>query len=162
MKPLSERVMDWAVARLAQIAIADGYETDAGANVSRARRTFGETELPALTVFEESEVPGNGQTSDETDSFTTRLGFAVFAHVVCDQADTGQRLGLMRADVKRALMRPDALGNAGVSDDDGQIGSLIYQGSTAAPREDGASIESVRVSFIAKYPETFGDPYRND
>lgn len=160
MKPISERVMDWVEARLAQITVDNGYETDIGQRVSRARRTFAESDLPAVTVFETAEAPNDGSATDTNASMKIGHGFAVFAHVVADQESTGRRLGLARADIKRALCSPDVDGNPGVRDADGEIGPIGYLGSDTAPREDGAGIESVSVRFAVSYPEGFGDPYQ--
>lgn len=160
MLPLSERVMDWVEARLQGITTANGFETNIGLNVSRARRTFDKAALPAVTIFETAAPPSDGAASESSASYTVAQSFVVIAHVIAEQATTGRKLGLARADIKRALMQPDDEGRYGISDVDGKIGALAFAGSDANPRQDGAVSESCAVSFVAIYQEGYGDPYR--
>ncbi len=157
--PISERAMAWILARLALITDANGFATNVGLHVSRARRTFNESELPAVTVFETSEVPASGAASDDNASMSIVHGFSVIAHVLADQNDTGAVLGLARADIKRALFSPNENGEPGVRDAYGELGPIFFIGSDAEPRRDGADLESVNVRGAVRYKEGFGDPY---
>lgn len=159
--PISERVMAWVEGRLALITKASGFETDIGLHVSRARRTFDPSELPAVTVFETAEAPTGGSATDDNASMSIRHGFSVIAHVIADQDDTGRLLGGARADIKRALLSSDDAGVSGVHDQHGEIGPIFYLGSDAEPRQDGADLESVNVRFAVPYKEGFGDPFHD-
>lgn len=163
--PISERVIAAVIAQLETITQASGYFTDLGSAIFRERHSIDPAQTPAASVNEQSDVPGgDGFVAQGATTFRSRLGFEVEAFAPCDLEETGEMLGLMRADIKACLMR----WAAGVGDDketsvrdaDGRIGALIYNGSTARPRPEGATTEGVSVSFICDYTEVFGDPTR--
>lgn len=165
MKPIAERALAAVLAQLKTILAIDGYQLDLGLQAHRSRHTFGPKELPALSLNETTEVPNDGSVSDEARTFKNSVGFEVVVHVPTGQVETGEKLGLGKADVKQALMswagNLDGSGR-GVRDIDGQIGTLAYFGATAAPRVDGAVSESVSLRFVIALVEGFGNPYSKD
>lgn len=161
MKPISERAIEAVLSRLRMINTADDYATNAGTNVHRSRRSFAPEELPAISVFEAAEEPANKKASDAKPSMSIGLRLSIFLHAKCDLEDTGELLGLMRADFKRAVLgwAAESPDGRGVRDADGQIGALTYNGAVALPREEGSVSESVECSIVIDYLEGFGDPY---
>lgn len=163
--PLSERVMRAVLAQLQTITLANGYETDAGANATRSMPGLPlPGELPALLLCETSEVPNSGSATDNRAAMNVAHGFAVEVHVDTESAETAAtELGLARADVKRALCGwagPLAAdGGRGVRDADGQIGPLSYLGSDVIEPPAGATTAAINLRFLVTYPEKFGDPY---
>ncbi len=151
---LSERAIRAIVALLRTITIENGYETDAGKHVFRARRSIAENELPAIDVWEDGEQPDDG--SGQSRSFVTSLSLSIEGHVKADHADTGVMLGSVKADIKKAILLW-----SGIRDLNGTLGPLIYLRSEAEPRRDGASSEAVVVKVQINYAEAYGNPYSN-
>jgi hypothetical protein len=161
--PIGERVMIAIIEQLQTISVANGYYTELGASIYRARRAFDDEELPAASVFEDSEVPNAGGVSGTDDSFQASHGVRVELSTWSDRAHTGAWLSAARADVKRCLMgwAKGFLGGdekVGVRDAVGQIGILAYFGSDIVLQPDGAVTEAVDLRFTVQYPEGYGDP----
>lgn len=160
--PISERVMAAVLGQLETITITNGYETDAGAGALRLMPGRAIDGLPALVLCETSEVPNDGRATDNSDSMSIALGFAVEVHGDPAADETPSWIGLARADVKRCLLGwsagHDGTGR-GVRDADGQIGPLVYIGSDVIVQPAGAHTAAVSVRFACVYKERFGDPY---
>ncbi|MBN8740732.1 MAG: hypothetical protein BGP24_14620 [Lysobacterales bacterium 69-70] len=163
MMPISERVMAAVLDQLSTITLANGYETDAGANAKRLMPSAELDGLPALVLTETSELPNQGSATDNSASMSIALGFAVELHGAPDAEDTPAWLGRARADVKRCLLGWSAglTGDRkrGVRDADGQIGPITYLGSDLVAQPKGAYTAAINVRFVCTYKETFGDPY---
>lgn len=155
--PLAERALCEIECRLKRIRAADGFATDAGRSVFRSRRRIDANRCPAASVWDAGEQVTNGGGS--SDAYDVVLRASVEVHVVADQDATGHVLELAKADVKRALLRGSkgALGDS--PDRAGYIGTLAYTGCIANPREEGATTESVSMTFEVRYREGYGNPY---
>lgn len=153
MSSISERVMAEVVRRLGLISTASGYYTDAGASVHRARASFEVDALPAISVWDAGEQPINSTGSGRSESMTLTLSIDIDAHAEADADETGEVLGLLKADVKKAL-----LDRSGYADGDGNLGLVAYVGGLAQPRPDGGSSEAYRVSIAVVIQEAFGNP----
>lgn len=151
-QPLAERALCVIEGRLAGIAAWDGYATDAGLRVLRSIRTLDESDLPCVVLWDDGEDVEDA--SGNTASMKTTLRFSVEGHIPANQPDTGCRLGMLRADVKRALLRD----RGAVADARGAIGVLTYTGSDSQSRNDGAASEAVALHFMLTYKEAYGDP----
>lgn len=164
MMPISERVMAAVIEKLSTITLANGYETDAGANAQRLIPGAALDGLPALVLTETSELPNQGSATDNSASMSIALGFAVELHGAPDAEDTPAWLGQARADVKRCLLGWAAglTGDRkrGVRDEFGQIGPLSYFGSDVIAQPQGAKTAAISVRFVCTYREGFGDPYK--
>jgi hypothetical protein len=156
---ISEKVFAAIIAQLRTITLENGYRTDAGANVLRARRSLQPDELPAIVIFDEGETPADGTADGRHYSMTIQQVIGVEVHTMADKDDTGQMIGLLKADVKQALL---SWANAGglVSCVGDKLGVLSYDGCTALSREDGGESESCALTFTATYKEGYGNPSR--
>lgn len=150
---LSERVLLEIERRANTIDTLDTFGCQL--TVLRARRSLGESELPAVVIWEDGETVEGG--SGSSASMTVTMQIAVEAHVAADQANTGISLSTAKALVKAAM----CIGSGGIADDDGQIGTLTYVSAEAVPRPDGAASEAIALRFIAKFKEAYGDPTRS-
>jgi len=147
MKSLAERALCVIESRLRGIRTEDGYATDAGLNVFRARRKLGTDECPAAVVWDLGETVTASQGSrDEID-----LLVGIEVHVPA--GDCGSLLEAVKADAKRTV-RPTA--NKDVLRD--SPGTIRYDGAVLFAREDGAETESITLKFIVHYTEVVGDP----
>lgn len=153
---LSERVLAVFVGRLAGISTGNGYATNAGALVMRARPVVDPQYLPAIVVWNDGEAPDTGA-SGEAASMTMHLRVSVDLHVRADQAQTGHNLELLLADAKRAVL----IGRGGIADAGGTIGVLSYDGADISARSDGNCSESVALHFTVTYQEAYGDPSKS-
>lgn len=156
-KPLAERAICEVECRLKRIRAADGFSTDAGRSVFRARRRIDASQCPAASIWDAGEQIANGGGS--SDAYDVVLRLSVEIHAQADQDATGHVLELAKADVKRALLRGAKGLLADSPDRSGLIGTLAYTGCTANPREEGATTESVSLNFEARYREGYGNPY---
>lgn len=150
--PLSERAIQSAVALLQNIRISNGYFTDAGLHVLRARRAIEAKDLDAINVWEGAEKPANG---DGSVAMQMDLELSVEGHVKASQPDTGMRLGLIKADIKRALC---SASGALPDTPNRPFAAVVYTGSQPDPRHEFADSEAVTVSFSIRYAEKYGDP----
>lgn len=158
--PTSERFLAAVATQLATILVSNGYQTDAGQRAVRAQHVVDEQDAPAVVLWEGDETP-----ADQTDGVSAvevSLDFTVDGMVVADQADTGAKLGLIKADIKRCVMGWYASGAALdplAQRDNRSFGLLTWQGASPKPRTEGSSVEGVTVRFNLRYPETVSNPY---
>jgi len=152
---LSERVLLEIERRANQIDVSDADLGCSSLTVLRARRSLGESELPAVVIWEDGETVDSG--SGSSASMTVSLQVTVEAHVVANSETTGISLSTVKALVKAAL----CIGNGAIGDDDGAIGTLTYVSAEAVPRPDGAASEAIALRFTAKFKEAYGDPTRS-
>jgi hypothetical protein len=150
---LAERALCIIESRLAGIARLDGYATDAGLRVFRARRTLDERDIPAVVLWDDGETVADGG-SGNTASMSIGLTFSIDAHVPADQDCTGRELERVKGDVKRGVLAA----RGALIDDLGAIGVITYTGCDTQARSDGAASEAVSLHFTANYKEAFGDP----
>jgi hypothetical protein len=148
--PVSERVIRAIVCRLKRIRRADGYCTDAGANVLRSRRSLDSVELPAINLWDQGE-----SATKAGSKHAITLSVDVEGCVPADKDDTGEALEWIKADIKRAMF---ADGSDLVGDEAGQIGALTYTACVTTSRDDGGSVEIARLSFNLTYQEGLGNP----
>lgn len=152
--PKIERALRVIEAQLATITEANGYHTDVGAKVYRARRTFEKGDLPAISVWKTGEIPAAKDRASRSVEQTCAI--SVDIHVKAGQADTGSAMELASADVKKALLSMDTA--QGVRDADGELANLFYVGAEPSPRTDGANAEAMAVNFSMVVPESRIDP----
>ena len=151
-KSLAERALCEVQRRLKGIRPEDGYATSAGLKIFRARQTLAVADLPAAVIWDAGEtVPDPGMSRD-----VISMQVNVEIHVQADLDDTGENLEAAKADVKRAIR---ALKSDVLSDKQGTIGVLKYDGAIAFARKDGAVSESITIKFLALITEVIGDPY---
>lgn len=151
-KSLSERAVDRVERLLRAVREADGYATDAGMNVSVARRSIDVDKGEHLVVWD------NGERSDTPAGSPLEVFFSILVeqHTKVDQEETGRMLAKMKADVKRAVL---VNSNGSLSDDLGVIGTIRYVQTTPNPRAEGSVSESISSIFEVRLKEGYGNPY---
>lgn len=159
--PLSEQVLCAIVQQLRGILTERGYLTNCGERVFRARGQVQPSDLPCLVVWDAGEAAAStdgNAANGKTDSMLISQSVLIEAHVAADLADTGTLLGCMKADVKRAVLAWSRDG--GMRAFGRQSGPVTYVDAQPAPRERAAVSEAIGLTFVARYPETYGDPSR--
>jgi len=150
--PLSERALRAIECRLRKIREADEFHTDAGRQVFRARRSLDQVELPAVVIWEQAEDyrDGKGATKVSTD-----LRIDIEGYVPSDEETTGAAMGLIKADIKRAIFSEP---HGRLSDEAGDIGGMTMESAISTARLDGGQSEIVRLSIKVTYVEGIGNP----
>jgi hypothetical protein len=159
---MSEKVLSHFETLLAGITVSNGYETDIGQRVFRARRRLDPEDLPCLVFWDGGEDP---QADDRGDTNTggrsamvLEQRIVVQAYVLANQAQTGTQLGKAKADIKKRICGSAQRG-VFVNGEGKAQGILAYLGATPSPRDDGDASEGVEITFAVTYPERYGDPY---
>ena len=142
---IREQIMASFAARLAAITVANGYQTDIGDNVVRARRSFLEEDLPAISVI------------DGAETFDRRGGSVLVSvpievHVIRNTTTHGSDCNKTLADVYQCVESWD-FKTAGLID------SIEYQQGEPEYPEDGSDVLKVVSRFLLKYNLVKGDPY---
>lgn len=158
IQSIAERAISEIACRLKKIRKADGYKTDAGLKVLRARRTVTLDDLPCVVIWDQGESIAEGS----ADRIKVTLSISIDGHVGCDQDDTGHMLECLKADIKRAVLSGSSGQLADQPGKQGRIGSLAITGCAVTAREEGSKSESMTVSFEVSYPEGYGNPYGPD
>lgn len=153
---VAQQVLGALAARLAQISVAGGYNTDAGLHVFRGRAFLDpSTEVPALTVVENDEQGTDAEVTGTLVRETT--AYQVQGLVRADRdnpLDAGHEL---LADIKRALFK------APEGPEFEQLiagATLAYTGRQVLSREEGQSFAEVSVSLEVTHSERYGNPYQ--
>jgi len=146
---IAERILCVIEKRLRRIREVDDFNTDAGLNVFRSRRTLALEELPALVIWDAGENPTEPLPCADCDQ---ELSINIEAHAPCNQDETGMVLEQIKADVKHALFHGNP--NGAIEDFKKlKIAAFGYRGCVTFPREEGANSESITLRFLAKYKE---------
>jgi len=157
--PISERSINKIISALSQITIANGYQTNAGENVFRSIRTIDQECLPAINVWEDGEEAEKADGSNT--SMVITLTLSIDGHVKINQSDTGKVIGLLKSDIKKAILKNVVDNERSLMDEEGKIGIVIYSRTDSSARQDGAATEAVSVKFNIRFTEKYGDPYSN-
>lgn len=160
MKSISERALCEIEKRLHKVREEDGYSSNGGLKVFRARRSLSIADLPAFVIWDSGEQPTSSVTNGNLPSGVIQIDLGVNVEIaaLANKQDTGFILEQLKADVKRALFG-DGNENGGLYDaksKEGQIGALGYTGVQVFPREDGAVSESLTMKFIVRFKENLG------
>ena len=135
--------------RLETIAIAAGYQTDAGENVFLGELpALGEDDPDvALAIVVGDEVP-----QYQGEQLFVRLPFELHTIAKADLDEPWLTVEQLIADVKRAIEQPDrTLG--------GLVRRMIEREAVrTVPREPGSTTVGAMVVYVAPYLEAWGDP----
>jgi hypothetical protein len=174
-RPVALRVIDVVLSRLKEIKHENQYHTDAGNYIRFGDQAMDRLEQhgEGIAVFAGTETPQGDDGLAKTERCSLTMTIEVQGHTCAKPEETGRRLELLKADIKRALFRgrTPAVGSMGrerwpgqerFADSDGDIGGFLeYSGSQPFQREPGARVEAIVVTAIAHWIEKFGDPYES-
>lgn len=133
---------------LAEIRVANDYETDVGQRVFRGKLKHDEDLIPYCTIVEGEDRP----TEQGLDQVSVVQQYAVGAYLKCDPDNPNDAAHKAIRDIKRVIFtrgegpaRP-RLGN--------RVKSVRYLGKDIGPRADGAATVFAVVHFEVTYVES--------
>lgn len=135
--------------RLADISVANGYNTDCGLRVFRGRRALDDSRFPCIVLHEGADVRDDSRPALAAALVTQK--FIVEAHLFCDPDNPNDAAHDAIADIKRAVFSRDLrMAN--------KVQKLQYDGRVIQPRDDGMNFVSAQVAVSATYSENLSDP----
>lgn len=153
--PIAQQILEAVATRLEAITTANGYNTNAGADVELGRMRYNGNELnsnPVLCVYDVEDSPIEGTEFTE-ETLMLNLSIAVDAFAKRASGDTiHETAHKITADVKKAVLQVDDKRLNGLS-----LG-LYYQGRQIEYPEEGGNIIAIGFRFLVPYKEKYGDP----
>lgn len=137
------------VARLAQISIANGYQTDVGLRIFRGKTAIDPSEAPCLTLIEAGDTPTS---NDSGENVALDGEFAIEANITCDPNNPALAAHAAIADIKKALFAGDDLRLGGLAK------SMRYLGRLMEPREPGTLVVGAAVRISVSWVEDLTAP----
>jgi hypothetical protein len=137
-------------ARIEQILIANGFETDVGTTVHRGRIAFEDSDAPCTTMLE-----GRERITDHAGRFSLAQisqSYAFVGYVNCDPDNPNVAAHKVIRDFKRAIFA----NNNGTLDN--KVKSIKYRGRTIAPRADGSALVQALIEIEVEYAEDLTNP----
>lgn len=134
---------------LAQITVANGYNTDIGAKVLRGRRKIDDTQVPCAVMIEGEDHPGD---NIGRDTLKITQDYVLGGYVRCDPDHPNDAAHLVLKDIKKALFPDSRDLNFG-----GRALKVRYVGRDIGPRADGVPIVYAVVHIEVDYAEALFD-----
>lgn len=152
MKPLEspEAVSDTLEARIAQITVANGYETDIGLNVLVGKRKLAaDDEIPCANIIDFAQNPKDLTKGAATDAYVEQR-FLVVGTAACEDKDRPNATGhkILR-DIKKAIWKDGTTWG-------GLVGQIKFTGSDMGMRPEGGDFMQGAVSLTVSYVERLG------
>lgn len=145
---IREQIVQAVLSLTQSITKDNGYETDIGLRMERARRSFSESDLPGGSVWANSEASAR-----DYESTQQALDVAIDGHHEVVKNETSDvTANRMIADFRKAIETYDSTLNALVS-------GIQYTQADPEYPDDGSSVVSVTVKYEITYDTVRGDPY---
>jgi hypothetical protein len=135
-------------ARLAQITIANGYQTDIGLRIFDGRRSLDETQMPCVVLLEDDDEPAGMQAPNGKAS----LPWLIEGHTVCDPDHPNVAGRKIVADLKKAVFSGD------LTFGDQRAIACRYGGRSISPRQDGLALVSANIVVVIDIVENLSAP----
>jgi hypothetical protein len=139
-------------ARIEQITVALGAETDIGLTVRMGQRHVDDTMIPYTAIIEEADEPAREYRNTE---YQVTQPFTFFAYLACDAANPNTAGHKAIRDLKRALFLTNGKADRTLG---GKVRTLRYAGREFGPRKDGAAFLVVAVQVEVTYVEDVSTP----
>lgn len=138
---------------LAEIQVANGYNTDIGLAVYRGRRKIDDEMVPCSVLIEGDDKPGDNVGREEV---KITQSYVLGGYVTCDPDQPNDAAHLVLKDIKKALFRKRTLPNGSLNFD-GRVRKVEYKGRDIGPRADGKPIVFAVVFIDVEFAETLAD-----
>lgn len=139
--------------RLLTRTIAQGAETDIGADVHLGRTKIDDTMIPCTVIIEADDQPGRRSSVGTQYEVTQR--FILFAYLPCDPMNPNTAAHAAIRDIKRAVFLTNGKDDVTWG---GKVRKVEYQGKDIGPRADGAAFVVTAVEITAEYVERLAAP----
>lgn len=144
----ADKIAAELAARLAQITIANGYQTDIGLRVYDGRRNLDESHMPCVVMVEDDDDPAGMQAPNGK----TAMPWLLEGHTACDPDHPNVAARKIVADLKKAVFSGD------LTFGDKRAVACRYGGRSIAPRVDGLALVSASVTIIVDVVENLAAP----
>lgn len=144
----ADKIAAELAARLAQITIANGYQTDIGLRVYDGRRNLDETHMPCVVMVEDDDDPAGMQAPNGK----TSMPWLLEGHTACDPDHPNAAGRKIVADLKKAVFSGD------LTFGDKRAVACRYGGRAIAPRADGLALVSASVTIVVDVVENLAAP----
>lgn len=149
---IPKQILSALTTRLGTILIDDGFNTDAGLNVYRGKKSFdweNQDLFPAISVFDPLEEVEAGHEERNDNTLTVHIE----GHVWADPDNPADGAHDLLADIKKAVLLFDDQTLGGLA------AGMEYAGAEIEFPDDAGSVISLRLTVKIAYPELYGDPY---
>lgn len=160
MTPLTKAgdIAEYLSTLLATITVANGFETDIGANAYRGRRDIDDEAVPCAVLIEGEDRPGD---QAGRGSLKITQDYVLGGYVLCDPNNPNDAAHKVLRDLKRAVFNvppPDRGPSGGPYTLGGRVKECRYMGRDIGPRTDGNAIVFAVIRIQVDYAETLTDP----
>lgn len=136
-------------ARIAQIRVANGYETDIGATVYRGKIAVNDDDVPCCSIIEGLDTVEG--TPGRSSQWKISQAYALVGYAQCDPAHPNDTAHAVIRDLKRAIFKTDGKADATFGR---KVLQVEYSGRNIGPRADGMSIVMGIVEISVQYVES--------
>lgn len=135
--------------RVAQIAVANGFETDIGTRIFHGRVAVNDDEPPCTSIIEgDDTIQG---TPGRSAVWKVEQVYALVAYAPCDPAHPNQAAHKIIRDLKRAIFKTNGKPDATFG---GKVLEVHYKGRHIAPRADGVAVVMAIVEIAVVFAES--------
>jgi hypothetical protein len=145
---IEDKIAAELATRLAQITIANGYQTDIGLRIFDGRRNLDETHMPCVVMLEDDDDPAGMQAPNGK----TSLPWLIEGHTVCDPDHPNIAARKIVSDLKKAVFSGD------LTFGDKRAIACRYDGRSISPRQDGLSLVSANIVIVIDVVENLSAP----
>lgn len=145
----AQEVSDEVAARLAQITIANGYETNIGATIFEGRLDVNDADVPCASMIEGNDTVHTAPGRSALWKVEQRYGLVGYA--TCDPSRPNAAAHAMLRDLKRAMFKTNGKADATFG---GKALHVEYKGRNIAPRADGAPIVMAILEIAVVFAES--------
>jgi hypothetical protein len=145
---IEDKIAAELATRLAQITIANGYQTDIGLRIFDGRRRLDETQMPCIVMLEDDDEPSGQQAPNGKAS----LPWVIEGHTACDPDHPNVAGRKIVADLKKAVFSAD------LTFGDKRAIACRYDGRSISPRQDGLDVVSANIVIVIDVVENLAAP----
>ena len=134
--------------RVAEITIANGYNTDIGLRNYRGRLKIDEDDIPCCVVVEGADTIGKSSGLKNIQVFQE---YVLGGYAFCDPDNPNDTAHKIIKDLKRAVFSDGTTWG-------GKVRSIEYKGRNIGPRSDGVSVVFAVIHIHIEYAEDLSNP----
>ena len=144
----AESIANEMSARLSQISIANGYNTDIGLRNFRGRLKIDQEDIPCCVLVEGGDTVGKSNGLKNVQIFQE---YVLGGYALCDPDNPNDMAHKIIKDLKRAVFADGTTWG-------GRVRSIEYKGRNIGPRSDGVSVVFAVIHVVVEYAEDLTQP----
>ena len=146
----AEDIAKMIEARMQQISLAGGYETDIGTRMLRGARKVDDSWVPCGVIIEGNDKPTQSP-SLKAPAAKIEQHYVLGGYVKCDPQHPNDAAHKVIRDLKKAVF-------ADGSTFGGRVVKVEYKGRDIGPRADGVPIVFAIIEIVVTYTENLSEP----